>query len=578
MAYIDLQNRSPKVETLPDFRIRVTRIYDVQNFATKTLAEIQAHVQLSWGTQDEVYSNCFLIKQDVSGQDGDSKDPNKEPPKLVRIFEQLNGNAETPVGLTDVSFDQYGRKTVVNEWIQLSAGTSVYQTVGSSNAGSPFTDCILKTEERTNDGTVMRIKRTYINAGEMSDTEQLKFGGALLLRELTYLNQVPPTPAGWTLVTQSTEYIQGLPLYKYGFANGNASAGAGGVIDTNTEYFYSPDQGTTGITRTTIKQISASSVTSNPITTPSGFQLISVDYADQDGYRLWTAQYVKGAGTIATDIETRNSGKLIIYKVTAVNAAPSAPSPTIGGTVVLISTSVRNGTRIEDGVKIYEYTWAEGNGVIDNDVEGRADGSLVYTVTELDLAIATPAYPGMGTAYLVNLKNEASSGHYINRATYIKPPADDSYKKQQEFDHPGVAIFSGSPPQLGFTPPHQRTLLVDVAVTYGTTQITDTPFSIRAYAQFYESYIPETNPTGGPSTPVNTQRGLGGYLAGASGISGTNSDYNGVLCRVWQAQLGSSTPSTFPTGLTVLKTDNDPYLTDITGVKVYRRMKTTFTF
>lgn len=554
-------------------RLRVTRVYDILDFTAKKDADFQAKLKIAWGTQDDTYPQCRLISQDETGQGAnDAKKPNDPPPQLVRVYEEISATAETQVGDTDVSFDQYGRQTVVNEWIQFSTGTPVYGTVGTTAASAPFAACILKTEERTNDGTLQRIKRTYIDAGELSDSEELKFGGKLLLRTLTYLNEIPPTPSGFTLVTQSTEFVTGLKVYRYGFASAAAGIGLGGKISDSIVYNGSPNQGTTGVTVETIKWITDLTVSSNPIPTPSGFQLISFEYSDSDGFRIWTAIYAFGQGQVSATVDIRNNGKLYVYNRTAINAVPSTPSATIGGTVVLIRSEVRNGIRTEDGTLVYEYQWAEGNGVVANDIVGESDGALVQTITQLNAAITTPTTPGAGW-YLINLSNDARDGHYLNRAIYKKPPADNSFKKQMGFEMPGAASFTGSPPQFLMQPPSNRTLLADVSVTYGTSQISDTPFSLNAGASFYETYVPTDT-----GIAVQTQRGLGGYIAGASSISGTNSNYNGVLCTTWQAVLVSSIPSSLPTGLTVIHTDNDPYLTDITGTIVYRRTKATYTF
>ena len=77
--------------------------------------------------------------------------------------------------------------------------------------------------------------------------------------------------------------------------------------------------------------------------------------------------------------------------------------------------------------------YAEGNGTIDLDVQGNGDGSLIYRVTTLTAGSSTPAYPGTGTAYLVNLNNEARDGYYLNVATYHKPPATVTLHHAQQF-------------------------------------------------------------------------------------------------------------------------------------------------
>lgn len=388
---IDLNNRSPEVSRLPDYRQRVTRIYDVLNWASKTPAAILAECWLLWATPDEKYPTCRLVAQTVSGQAGKFRAPCEEPPVLTRVYEEIPQNDEIVVGEADISYDQYGNKTAVLNYLQFSSGTTAYTyVVGSSQAPGVNADCILKTSEATNDGTLIRTKRTFINRGELSDTEQLKFGGKLLLRELTYLNQIPPTPAGFTLVTQSTEFVVGLPVYRYGYASASAAAGGGGVISTETQYNISPDQGATGVTVMTINQITDLSVTSNPITTPSGFQLIRVSYADDAGFRTWTAVYAFGRGVINTLVETKQGGKLVVYSTTTINAVPATPAPTIGGAVTLLSAVVKNGGGDTDGTIVYDYTWAEGNGIVSQTVETKNEGALIIYRTVSLGAVPTP--------------------------------------------------------------------------------------------------------------------------------------------------------------------------------------------
>lgn len=415
MANIDLQNRAPTVTRTPDFREHVERRYDVLNNIPKSPAEILAECWLPLGSVDEKYTNCFLIEQRVEGQNGDSRAPCKDPPVLVRVFEQLDGFNETLIGQPAVIMDQYGNQSAIFDYWQLNVGTSTYQVPGLTTAPVPFNNCVLKTEERTNDGTLRKIKRTYIDRGELSDTEQLKFGGKLLLRELTYLNQIPPTPGGWTLVTQSTEFIQGLPVYRYGFANaGGGGGGAGGVISRETKYNESPDQGTTGVTVTTIKQISDLTVVINPITGPVGSELIRVSYDDDTGFRLWTAVYASGQGVISSSVDTKDGGNLIVYSITSINTPPATPSPTIGGSVVLISAVTKNGSGDNDGVVVYDYTWAEGEGVVSETIETKNEGKLIlYRTRSLGSAPSTPSPTIGGTVELIQQTTIEEDGYTV---------------------------------------------------------------------------------------------------------------------------------------------------------------------
>jgi hypothetical protein len=854
---VDLQNRAPSVKRLPDERLEVTRLYDVETQIPKTPAALLASVWLSWGTPDETFPTCRLVNQDITGETGPFLEPCKEPPKLVRVFLELPATAEQVVGRPDVTVNQYGYKDVTIDYLQFTAGTAIYQIPGFTPAPSPFEYCLLKTQEATDDGTLRTIKRTFSEGGLLADNEELKFGGTLKLRTLKSLQVIPQTPAGYTLVTRSKEFVNGMPVYSYGYANGSVADGNGGVIDTDTEYKLSPDQGATGVTVRTITYISDLTVTSNPITHPgAGWELIKIKDSKEAGYRVWVGVYAFGQGVVLTDVETKEGGKLIQYSVTSINAAPSAPSPTIGGTLELIRaeerngadatsgtvvydyvwmeglgevsraftnaqggptdfdpsaptssigpvrctirflsalatttdpttppasfvrtainfedqdgyrvwtvnfgygnglvldeseiknggkliiyhrialgtppstpaatiggtvTSLDNGDRLDDGYTVYDarwaegigevsrsftnaqggptsfnpaaptsskgpvlctirfftalsvtadpttgptdfvrvgidfddadgyriwtvkwgygaglvidertvvaiaamiryhrvalrvapttptatiggtvtlveqstrqdsgyevfdYVWAEGNGETQIIVAGQEDGALDYIVTTVTLAKSTPAYPGTGTAYLIRLTQSAQPAGYENVALYRKPPATVTLNVQRQWTKPGLAAFVGSPPELVLIPETEMTLLCTMVVDYDTTQISDVPFGVSAYASLNQAWLPYLVATAGTATgaPQSTQQGLGGYLAGASGISGSDSYYNGQFCKTWQATLTSSTPSTRPTGATVLFVANDIYLTATDGTRVFRRAKTSYTF
>lgn len=523
MATLDQINRTVTCEVLPDFRKRVTRRYDiVDGQATmKDDTKFDANVRLPWGTEDDEYSGCRLVKQDVTGQTGNPNiTPNNPPAFLIRVFEEIPANDRVMVGDPAVSYNQYGFLEVVIEYIQFSDGTTPYtDTVGSSTAPSPYSTAILKTVEGANDGTLRSYKLTYTTGGTMDDTERLLFGGKVLIREISSLITPPATPSGYTLTTESTYFVGGLQAFKYGFAkaNGGGGSGTGGVISTgftnsqggNIAFDPANPDGATGEVVCTIRYVSQPSITTNPITQPTGFVLFALDVTDDTGYRLWESKSGFGGGN---------------------------------------SISV--------------------------DVNAQPDGALIYTVDQNDDDGTTvPAYPGSGTAYNVKTTHTRDNGFWRNRTIWHKPPATVTYSETMGFEEPGIAEFVGSPPQFVLRPPKQRTLLVDVAVSFATTQDTTAPFDIEAYGSFYETYTPTDT-----GVAVQTQRGLGGYLAQASGISGTNSNYNGVLCDSWEATLLSSIPSTFPTGTVRIKTQNDPYLTDINGVQVFRRTAVSYSF
>ena len=767
----DERNRSPKVEILPDLRQRITRVYDLTNDMTKLPVASGNQTGLSayllpWGTADAEYPALLLVKQDFTGQFEESgseiDQPNAKPPKLTRVFETISPTGETQVGEPDVTIDQDGLTEVTLHFLQFSiavAGiTPIYQRPGTSFITSPAPDsktCVLKDEVRTDDGTLQRIDRHYISAGEISTTTDIKYNGALTLQTLVYVDEVPPTPGGYTVVDKKEDHPGGLPVYTYTFALGT------GQISLQTEYRLSPDQGVTGVTVTTIKYLTPPG-TGNPITGPGGSEEISITYEEQDGYRIWTGIYASGQGIISTEIELRFDDKLQITTITQINAVPTTPAASLGGTVVLIKKEIRNGTRFEDGTIIYTYTyaeaaggatgaqigidvqytesinqgvdgvtkttirqivapgssmapaafggsvlikdeyadfegygiwtttWAKGTGLVVNEYEvresgalvtyhtvglgaapsapssmlggsvvlvnagtrnadgyqiydyhwaegyglavdesevlivgalttyhrvslglapttpagavtqigsmtreeagytvydyrwatgsgqvslqtrGEGDGALIYTYTALDaLGTLVPA----GSGYLVMIEHIAEKGYFRNVATYHVPPATVGYNKTIDFDYPGSVGFSSPEQQLVLQPPVRMRIEATVTVSYATAQASGTPFTVKQYCGFTDSYTVTSS-----GQTVSDAKALTGYLGGGQTVSGSNSTYAGQLCSSWQATIVGSNPSAGPSGTTTISVENFPYLTDVTGVVVFKRVVTTYSF
>lgn len=579
MANVDLQNRAPSVTVGFDFRLTVVRQYDVLNQLPKTPAEFLAKVELPLGTTDEEYEDCYLVEQKLIGQTGSSKDPCSEPPVLYRRFLQLDELNETMDGEPTVTFDEDGNLNVEITWVQLATGTAVDQVVGSQAAPAPYSTAILKDQTATNDGTLRRIKRVYNGNRTISDVSNLRFGGKVVVRTITAIGAIPPTPVGYSLVGPGTLHPDGREIYTYEFvaSNGGGTPGTGGQI--SIDYYnaqggavsFNPaaPSGSDGTTRAVIRYVTAEGVTLNPIPTPAGFVLVGLEMSEDTGYILWTGTYYRGEGLVVDEVTISEIGALVVYHRVQFGSAPTTPTQTIGGTVTLFDSS----TRQADGYVIYDYKWAEGDGQSDYTVEGEADGALTYTVVTYTLAASVPAYPGTGTAYNIRLQQKTGPAYFTNIAVWKKPPESQTRNETIQFEKPGVAEFTGSPPQFLLTAPRTLTLLASVLIDYATTQISDVPFTVSAPAAFYEAYTPTDT-----GIAVTDTQALGRYLGQASGISGTNSVYNGVLCDEWAAELISSVPSTFPTGATVLKTDNTPYLTDINGTVVWKREKVSYTF
>lgn len=594
LTYPFAQAKKPFAEVLPDQRKRLTRYFQVTatNLIPPGLDDSPGTAD-DWPDAPTGWTGLLLtykkFEDELAQKGADTR------PILTLIFEQISATAETPVGEPTMVVNQYGYQEATFEWVQFSSNAPTFEVPGVTTAPSPYTTLVLRDQEAPDDGTLRRIKRTYVEGGELSDTSEIRFGGKVVVRTLRYLNEVPPTPSGYTLVGPGVDYINGLPVYSYQFVqvSGGGGSGTGGVV---SQGFTDSSGGTvafnpaspnsaTGAVICTTNYVSTLAITSNPVTQPTGFVLFAVNYEDETGLRMWTTKSGFGSGLILDETTIQAVGALVVYHRIALGTAPTTPSATIGGTVTLFDSSDRN----QDGYMLYDRRWSEGDGQSSITTDGDPDGALLYTVVTYTLAASTPSYPGSGTAYLIRLTQQPQNGYFQNTAVYKKPPATVTFRKMYKFLMPGLASFSGVPVEFNQSPPVTMDILASVEVSYATSQVTTTPFTVEAYARLNASWIPYTNPGVSPtpgSPPADTTTGppqgysesLGGYLAGASGISDTDQYFNGVFVATYSSTLASSTPSSRPTGSTTLAVDNDPYITATDGTIIYRRMVTTYSF
>lgn len=414
--------RKPDIDVLPDGRIRITR-YVAAGHGDRDNGEVTEAI----GTQDSGLTTALLVKRAMGVENG--------KPAIIKTYEVRSASAETQVGLPDVSYGDNGLRTVVQDFVQMSTGTYTPGTVGTTTAPTDG-GCVLQQEQMQDDGTTRQIRRVYISKGLISQSDDIKNNGALLLKTLVYLNDAPSPnpPSGYTLVSTQVASPNGLETTTYTFAKGtgqisqddetknngallvrsirylsipsvvtnpiatpsgytlvsenyaeqdghkvwSASYAKGtGQLNLDTRYSQSTDGGTTGVTVYSISYLSVPSVSSNPITTPASTVKIVENYQDQDGYRIWNATYAKGAGVINVSTDTRSGGKLIAYHKVGLGSVPSTPTATIGGTVSLISSDTRN----SDGYVVYDYRWVEAYGVIHKVTRDVGNGLRMETWT-----------------------------------------------------------------------------------------------------------------------------------------------------------------------------------------------------
>lgn len=417
---------APVTEILPDGRKRLTRFFRITH-KSKIPAEL-----------DQAFNTIDLGETPVPGWDGllrlISKKVTDEVgrpgadtnPTLVLTFEEIHETAETQVGEANITRLEDGRSAFVLEWLQftnLADGTlnpTTPRVVGSSITINATTVYLLK-EEAPDDGCLRRIRRTYVTAGIIATDLQTKQNGSLLIRSITSVVTVPSTPAGFVRIGEPVQHPLGLPIYTYTYAKGD------GEVAREINYSQSSDEGTNGVTTVTIRHLTASSVSVNPITPPGGMALVMLDRTDQDGYRVWTARYASGTGLVVDSVDYKNGGKLVIYRRVALGAAPATPSASIGATVTLTGETVRQ----DSGYEVFDYTWAEGNGEISRETryqqshdEGVTGITLISIRHLTDLTVnVNPITPPGGMALIVVERSE-QDGYRLWSATYASGEGD----------------------------------------------------------------------------------------------------------------------------------------------------------
>jgi hypothetical protein len=419
----------------------------------------------------------------------------------------------------------------------------------------------------------------YANgAGIIYTSVDTKYGGKLIIYKITSLNGAPSTPSATiggtvTLISaihhNGSRFESGVVIYEYTWAEGE------GQISEAIEYIDSVDQGTNGVTRTTIRYLVANGGSIQP-TSLSGSVLVRQEYEDVEGYRIWTTVWGKGAGITLNETTISEDGALVLYHIIELGTAPSTPSATIGGTVTLYES----GTRTEEGYTAYDYRWSEGHGQSGITVRAEPDGALLYeqrvnTATLLTASAFASAYPfpGSGTGYLIDLEQDERNGYVINRATWKLPPATVTLRKQMRFNMPGQIELTSPDPGWVLVPQVDDTqILASEEISYATSQITATPYTVLTYASINYSYSPVTgNPTSGVI-------GANKYLSGSTSDTGGSATFNGIPVTAYAYEIAASDPSAPPSGVTTLEVNNEIYLTDVTGTIVYKRREVTYTF
>jgi len=388
--------RKPDIDVLPDGRIRITR-YVAAGHGDRDNGEVTEAI----GTQDSGLTTALLVKRAMGVENG--------KPAIIKTYEVRSASDETQVGLPDVSYGDNGLRTVVQDFVQMSTGTYTPGTVGTTTAPTDA-GCVLQQEQMQDDGTTRQIRRVYISKGLISQSDDIKNNGALLLKTLVYLNDAPSPnpPTGYTLVSTQVASPNGLETTTYTFAKGT------GKISQDDE-----TKNNGALLIRTIRQLSVPSVSTNPISTPSGYTLVSENYAEQDGYRIWSASYAQGTGQISQDDETKNNGALLVRTIRylSVPSVSSNPIGTPAGYTLVSQNYVE-----QDGHKVWSASYVQGTGQISQDDETKSNGNLlVRTIRYLTTPSVSSNPISTPSGYTLVSQNFAEQdGYRIWSASYAK--------------------------------------------------------------------------------------------------------------------------------------------------------------
>lgn len=457
---------------------------------------------------------------------------------------------------------------------------------------TPAGTALISEEKSDNDGYRIWTAIYAKGTGTVSSTTDTREGGKLVIYRKSSIGVAPTAPTATiggtvTLINDSSRNDSGYVIYERTWAEGL------GEVNRDTRYIQSSDLGTTGATVITIRYLSALSVVSNPITTPVGTVLVNETKDSQDGYTVWNAVYAKGTGTVVTDVDIRNSGKLKIHHRVALGSAPSTPSVTIvGATMNVVSQNQRN----DSGYVVYDYTWAEGLGIVSERIQYR-EGGLRLLNRDIFLAQAATDYSAYTPTYGIEVDKSYVEGEGIRRysVTWIQSNSGGDpltipvlqFTGKVPFTYPGRAksyyasFTSGAYTShraydVFMSPPIQSLIDATTIVYYKSTNTTPTAnytlWNPTEWAVMRAKWI------GWSNAPRSKVEGLRGYIASNSGSSGTSSasgtDVSVLGDRVYASTDWSITLSGGPSdpgGSTLtLNIEQVPAFTKTDGTQYYR--------
>jgi hypothetical protein len=427
---------------------------------------------------------------------------------------------------------------------------------------------------------------TYETAGTIAQTDETRNNGALLIRTIRTAHTAPSTPSGYTLISTVDDNPSWFDTFTYTFAKGTGQVSQSDETKNNGALLL-----------TTIRYITVPGVLgtkgANPISTPAGYTLVSEDYSEQDGHRVWVATYAKGVGEIGRTIDYRQSDDAGTTGATITTIRYIvADEGTVMPTSLAGSVEIGRDYVDQDGYRIWTTTWAKGTGLVGQSITARQDGLREVT----NVALGTRSAP---SGVVIRDDYSISGGYKIYTVTSMQEADGGStptavtleFERYVPFTYPGRAktftetVNSATLLDVFLSPPVTTDVKATITITYTTT---DTIGTVSDY----------WNPTGWATLravwvgwgekPFNQVSALTGYrsvsdsaVEATASVFGSGSDLSCLGNPVFggkKAKIWCTGGPTDPGGNTyTLDVTLEPAFTSTAGTKYYRKTVVTAT-
>ena len=380
----------------------------------------------------------------------------KTVPTTPSGYTLIGKPTQNPAGLPVYSY-AYAKGTglVFTQERDALDGAITYQTKRAYGTPVAATGEFDTSTEQGNGYTVYISRGIIINTADLPDEITTRNKGNLVITRKRKINAVP-TGTG-SVVFAAADPEEGYTLYTRAFALGEGLVSTStrdhlnGAVTYTTKRAYGSPVAATGEFETTTenddgytvyvsrglvintatlpdrvetrnqgklvitRRSKINSAPSTPAATLGG-SVVRTDLSPvpAEGYTLYSAEFYEGVGTVIATKKQSNQGKLVTYRRVALGAAPTAPSATLGGTVVLIDDE----TREDSGHTVYDYTWAEGKGVVATREQQRPGG--LKLVTWVSLGQAYDAAYMLPAGVLMAKDSDDRDGHTVWTVTTMQ--------------------------------------------------------------------------------------------------------------------------------------------------------------